>query len=243
MNNNPNIIQFGSDYDANNSDELVPEEELSLQEPPLMDLIEERENQILNENNILIPEQNMEAPIINEENHKLFDIPTNKFSEKYFHPPIFKKLGKYYNERRRDNKDLMRKRIKSNFYKKMRNKLNMKISALNIKEKFEWPQNLVINTTKSKNRKDLNTSLEQLLLENNILIYQNHRDILQAIKFDCMFEAKIKILFNEYTDSEQFQSVVKKWIDEEESYEYIYNYIIISKKYIKYLNKENNKDN
>ena len=58
-----------------------------------------------------------------------------------------------------------------------------------------------------------------------------------------MFEAKIKILFNEYTDSEQFQSVVKKWIDEEESYEYIYNYIIISKKYIKYLNKENNKDN
>ena len=45
MNNNPNIIQFGPDYEANNSDELVPEEELSLQELPLMDLIEERENQ------------------------------------------------------------------------------------------------------------------------------------------------------------------------------------------------------
>ena len=30
----------------------------------------------------------MEAPIINAENHKLFDIP--KFSEKYSHPPFLK---------------------------------------------------------------------------------------------------------------------------------------------------------
>ena len=119
----------------------------------------------------------------------------------------------------------MRKKIKSNFYKKMKNKLHTKFQTLNIKEKFDWPQNLVTNTTKSKNRTDLDTPLKQLLLENDILIYQNHKDILQANKLDCIFEAKIKDLFNEYIDSEQFQSVLKKMIDEEESYEYIHNYI------------------
>ena len=203
-----------------------------------MDLIEQQNQQIFQ-----IAEQNMEDPIINEEKNKLFDIPINKYKEKYSHPPIFKRLGKNYTERRKNNKDLMRKKIKSNFYKKMKNKLNMKFQTLNIKEKFDWPQNLVTNITKSKNRKDLDTPLKQLLLENDILIYQNNKNILQANKLDCIFESKIKDLFNEYIDSEQFQSVVKKMIDEEESYEYIHKYINVSKKFIKYFNEENNKDN
>ena len=71
----------------------------------------------------------------------------------------------------------------------------------------------------------MDTPLKQLLLENDILIYQNNKNILQANKLDCIFESKIKDLFNEYIDSEQFQSVVKKMIDEEESYKYIHNYI------------------
>ena len=114
-----------------------------------MDLIEQQNQQLFQ-----IAEPNMEDPIINEEKNKLFDIPINKYKEKYSHPPIFKRLGKNYTERRKNNKDLMRKKIKSNFYKKMKNKLNMKFQTLNIKEKFDWPQNLVTNITKSKNRKD-----------------------------------------------------------------------------------------
>ena len=185
-----------------------------------MYLIEQQNQQLFH-----ITEQNMEDLIINEEKNKLFDIPINKYKEKYSHPPIFKRIGKIYTERRKNDKHLMRKRIKSNFYKKMKNKLHTKFQTLGVKEKFDWPQNLVTNITKSKNRTDLDTPLGQLLLENDILIYQNNKDILQANKLDCIFEAKIKDLFNEYIDSEQFQSVLKKMIDEEESYEYIHNYI------------------
>ena len=203
-----------------------------------MYLIEQQNQQLFH-----ITEQNMEDLIINEEKNKLFDIPINKYKEKYSHPPIFKRIGKFYTERRKNDKHLMRKRIKSNFYKKMKNKLHTKFQTLGVKEKFDWPQNLVTNITKSKNRTDLDTPLGQLLLENDILIYQNNKDILQANKLDCIFEAKIKDLFNEYIDSEQFQSVLKKMIDEEESYEYIHNYINVSKKFIKYFNEENNKDN
>ena len=105
-------------------------------------MIAEIENRQLNVNDNLLYGEINEVSIINEEKYILFDLSENKVIKKYSRPPIFKRLGKYFTKRRRDNKDLMRKRIKSNFYKEMKNKLNKKLKKLNIKEKLDWPQDL-----------------------------------------------------------------------------------------------------
>ena len=173
---------------------------------------------------------------------KLFDEskPEDNKSEKYTGPPMFKRIGKYYSERRKENKDLIRKKIKSKFYKEIKNQLNERFKRLNIKDKFDWPQSLIINLEKSKNKKDLNTTLENLLLDNKILIYQKNIGILKDSGLKNIFETNMKDLYTEYLKSKQFQDVIGKLIDEQNSYEYIHNYIQISNDFIEFY--ENTKD-
>ena len=173
---------------------------------------------------------------------KLFDEskPEDNKSEKYTGPPMFKRIGKYYSERRKENKDLIRKKIKSKFYKEIKNQLNERFKRLNIKDKFDWPQSLIINVEKSKNKKDLNTTLENLLLNNKILIYQKNIGILKDSGLKNIFETNMKDLYTEYLKSKQFQDVIGKLIDEQNSYEYIHNYIQISNDFIEFY--ENTKD-
>ena len=173
---------------------------------------------------------------------KLFDEskPEDNKSEKYTGPPMFKRIGKYYSERRKENKDLIRKKIKSKFYKEIKNQLNERFKRLNIKDKFDWPQSLIINVEKSKNKKDLNTTLENLLLDNKILIYQKNIGILKDSGLKNIFETNMKDLYTEYLKSKQFQDVIGKLIDEQNSYEYIHNYIQISNDFIEFY--ENTKD-
>ena len=173
---------------------------------------------------------------------KLFDEskPEDNKSDKYSGSPMFKRIGKYYSEGRKENKDLIRKKIKSKFYKEIKNQLNERFKRLNIKDKFDWPQSLIINVEKSKNKKDLNTTLENLLLDNKILIYQKNIGILKDSVLKNIFETNMKDLYTEYLKSKQFQDVIGKLIDEQNSYEYIHNYIQISKDFVEFY--ENTKD-
>jgi len=173
---------------------------------------------------------------------KLFDEskPEDNKSDKYTGPPIFKRIGKYYSERRKENKNLIRKKIKSKFYKSIKTQLNKKFKRLNIKDKFDWPQSLIINLEKSKNKKDLNTRLENLLLDNKILIDEKNTGILENAGLKNIFETNMKNLYTEYINSKQFQDSIGKLIDEQNSYEYIHNYIQISKDFIEFY--ENTKD-
>ena len=173
---------------------------------------------------------------------KLFDEskPEDNKSDKYSGSPMFKRIGKYYSEGRKENKDLIRKKIKSKFYKEIKNQLNERFKRLNIKDKFDWPQSLIINVEKSKNKKDLNTTLENLLLNNKILIYQKNIGILKDSGLKNIFETNMKDLYTEYLKSKQFQDVIGKLIDEQNSYEYIHNYIQISKDFVEFY--ENTKD-
>ena len=132
------------------------------------------------------------------------------------------------------------KKIKSKFYKSIKTQLNKKFKRLNIKDKFDWPQSLIINVEKSKNKKDLNTTLENLLLDNKILIYQKNIGILKDSDLKNIFETNMKDLYTEYLKSKQFQDVIGKLIDEQNSYEYIHNYIQISNDFIEFY--ENTKD-
>lgn len=181
----------------------------------------------------------MKKQIIFEERYKLFDVPLaeENRSKNYSGSPIFKRIGRFYSERRKENKDLIRKKIKSKFYKEIKTQLNKKFKQFKIKEKFEWPQNLVTNVEKAKNKKDLNTSLENLFLENDILVYEKNKKTLKDTELKCIFEANMKDLYSEYIKSKQYQGAIDKLIGEQNSYEYIHNYIQISKDFVEYYEK------
>jgi len=74
-----------------------------------------------------------------------------------------------------------------------------------------------------------------------LILCPNNKDIQKENKLD--FEIKIKDLYEEYINSEQFQKAVKKLSDEEKSYEYIYNYINTSKDLLSYFKSTDNKKN
>ena len=62
-------------------------------------------------------------------------------------------------------KDDMRKRIKSNFYKQLKRKLNDKLREINIfNQNFAFSQSIIINVAKIENKKNLDMSLKEILL-------------------------------------------------------------------------------
>ena len=174
---------------------------------------------------------------------KLFDElkPEDNKSDMYSGPPIFKRIGKFYSERRKENKDLIRKKTKSKFYKEMKTQMNKRFKRLKIKDKFDWSQSLITNVEKSKNKKDLNTTLENLLLDNNILIYEKNRLTIKNTGLNNIFETNMKDLYTEYIKSKQFQDVIGKLIDEQNSYEYIHNYIQMSENFVDFYEKAKDK--
>ena len=74
------------------------------------------------------------------------------------------------------------------------------------------------------------------------ILIPNNKDIQKKNKLVCIFVTKIKDLYEEYINSEQFQKVIKKLSEEEKSYEYIYNYINTSKDLINYFKSTDNKE-
>ena len=148
-------------------------------------------------------------------------------------------------------KDNMRKRIKSDFYRKLKKKLNDKIKTLKLNEpNFDFAQYMIIDVTKEYNIKNLNMTLKEVLLEQheeNCCIQKNKEIINKYLKkddtFDIILEKQIKYLFNKYLNSEEFQESIKK-LSEEENYDYIYEYINVADNFIKdFINEEIEKNN
>ena len=91
---------------------------------------------------------------------KIFEKSINNFFEKFIKKPIFK------SSRKKDNrKDNMVKKIKSDLYKGILTKLNKELRKKNIIEKFDIPQLIVTDTSKSRNRKNLSMDLGEMLTE------------------------------------------------------------------------------
>lgn len=134
---------------------------------------------------------------------------------------------------KKDDEELMKKRILFDFYKEIKNMFDKRT------KKFSFDRKMKNDIKESDSDEDLNTFLETLLLDNIIVLCPNNKDIQKENKLD--FEIKIKDLYEEYINSEQFQKAVKKLSDEEKSYEYIYNYINTSKDLLSYFKSTDNK--
>lgn len=66
-----------------------------------LDLSKEKDDKNINQNNKLFQEIKNETSIINKKRYKFFDKPVDNIIEKYYYvPPIFKRFGKNYTEKR-----------------------------------------------------------------------------------------------------------------------------------------------
>ena len=80
-----------------------------------------------------------------------------------------------------------------------------------------------------------------MLLDNNILIYEKNRLTIKNTGLNNIFETNMKDLYTEYFKSKQFQDVIGKLIDEQNSYEYIHNYIQMSENFVDFYEKAKDK--
>ena len=101
-------------------------------------------------------EFNNELKIFNESLEK-------KFSSKYKKDPIFKQNGLYIKRRRKRMGDNIRKRIKSDFCKGIKKKLNNILKDQNIDQFFDFPQSIVTDVTKERNKNNFDMTLEEML--------------------------------------------------------------------------------
>jgi hypothetical protein len=130
------------------------EEENNIKEDQLRFGLEPNQNPAL---------QSFQLSELNEE-LKLFDESLEKkFSSKYETKPIFKQNRLNTKRRRKIMGDNMRKRIKSDFCKGIKQKLNYILKDKNIDQFFDFPQTIVTDVTKERNKNNLGMTLEEMI--------------------------------------------------------------------------------
>jgi hypothetical protein len=161
---------------------------------------------------------------------------------KYSFESTKKESKKIFIKNRKFMKDNRRKRIKSDFYRKLKRNLNNKLKALNLFDEndknFDFSQYMIINVTQKANTKHLNMTLKEILLEHhekNFSFQQNNYIINKYMKkddaLDKILKIQTKFLFNEYLNSEEFQESIKK-LSENENYDYIHKYIKVAENFV-----------
>ena len=86
-----------------------------------------------------------------------------EFSSKYSKAKIFNVIAINRKRKRKYMRDDKRKRIKSYFYKEIKNKLNKKLKVAKIDNLFNFPQSMVTDVTKEINKKHLGMTLGSIL--------------------------------------------------------------------------------
>ena len=191
-------------------------------------------------------------------NFKLFNViktdTTSKYSEKN---QIFMNKGPNIGKKRKFMKDMIRKRIKSDFYRVIRKNLNSKINSedINLKKSFDFPQTMITNVSKNHCKKNLNMTLKEILIfyyktDNqeinsiNLMISENNKSIILLLEnkkiyeLEYIFSMKIVDLYNEYTKSKQFQESILELKKEGNYFDYIKKYIEVAEKLVNYYQNQ-----
>ena len=178
---------------------------------------------------------------------------TSEYSKK---KQIFMNIGPNIGKKRKFMKDMIRKRIKSDFYRVIRKNLNSKINSevINLKKSFDFPQTMITNVSKNHCKKNLNMTLKEILefyykTDNqeinsiNLMISENNKSIILLLEnkkiyeLENIFSMKIVDLYNEYSKSNQFQESISELIKEGNCLDYIKKYIEVAEKLVNYYQK------
>ena len=162
--------------------------------------------------------------------------------------PIFSQWvpGKGIIKTRKYTNDDIFKKIRGKFFHEIViGKLNRILEKMNIQMKFEFAD-ISQNSNIKDNIKYLNSTLKEVL--KTVKFNQTVLDEIEKLGDDAeeikpILNAKIRYLYKEYFDSEEYQKSIGEMLEINENYDYIYLYIKKSKDFFNYYSKENSKKN
>lgn len=158
--------------------------------------------------------------------------------------------------KRVDMPDIKRKKIYTNIYRNIFKNLNKKICEYlgdKLGLKFcTLSQSIIANVAKSDNKKRMKMTLRELILDESFkesknikdkdsTNWDNNKKILKYLDSnkDCseiknILEMKLKDIYNEYLQSDEFQKSIQELIQDGRYYEYIHDYIEVAKNFVEY---------
>ena len=225
------------------------------------------ENIMLNENEISNKELNNNKKKIkkNKDKFKICHIEYKK-TQNDGNDKKDKIITNRLKHKRKYKPDDIRKKIKSRFHKSIKNIINENLRKAGSKKLFTFlPQVFITSIARPANRYVLNMSLREILQKNfvdeldekkyknkkidlakykknlSVLEYlDNNPEICKNSGFDIISKMKYCDLLEEYFKSNEFERAIFKLKEENEDEDYIKEYIIKSKNYVKFF-MENDK--
>ena len=167
-------------------------------------------------------------------------------------------------KKRKEKPDDIRKKIKSRFLKTIKNRVNQMLKIAKSEEYFDFlPQCFICNISKQKNKPIINMKFKKLMsqkffeeeekkdkkktspdkkkYENNerVLKYlEKNEEICKKSNFNVIGNMTFEELFREYLKSEEFEKEIEKLKEEQNSDNYIIDYIIKAYNFINYFSNE-----
>ena len=231
-----------------NISQTQSQESLSSTNSKNKDILSQTLNENLNEEeNSLYSEQT-----VNINDDSLFKFTTKK----YFYTPNGKR--RRIKKNRKYKSDDIRKKIKSRFHKTLKNIINENLKKAGSKKLFDFlPQCFIGNVSKKINNFCLNLTFRELLLKDFVTEtsketypnknvdykkYLRNKETLEYLDknpeickksgFDIIQETKYKNLLNVYFNSGEFEESLIRLKKENETKEYVQEYVIKAKRYV-----------
>ena len=190
--------------------------------------------------------------IVNKIEEHIAFIPAKfkEYYEKYKDDFIFKVMKE--KKLRKEKPDDIRKKIKSRFFKSLKNYINKELDKKGIELKFEYlPQSFINNISKEEIKLMLDKTLKEIIniycIERNDEKSEKNLNLLKYLedqkdknndkinKIYKIFQTKIKDLFNEYIHSEEFEQSLVKLKEEGNYFDYIKSYINEANNFINFF--------
>ena len=211
-------------------------------------------NRFIKSNNF---ECTMDENIKKKEKNEL-TILKNNFIVKHYHKATKGKIKKIEKPRKFKSDDI-RKKIKVNFHKELKNIINRNLKKAGSEVLLSFlPQSFLSNISKKLNHKYMNSTYEEILsldftkfqikvrnLEIEQKQYIKNLDLLNYLEknpqisknsgFDVIKKMKYRDLLNAYFESKEFENSISQLRNKKETDDYINTYILLSKNYINYF--------
>ena len=156
-------------------------------------------------------------------------------------------------ESRKEKPDEIRKKIKSRFFKSLKNCINDELNKISFPYEFEFlPQNFISNISKNENKIIINKTLKEIILDNkednsekcnnNIKLLEHlnlNKNNKEIGKIYNIFNQTFQNLFSEYLESKEFKNSIIKLKEEGNYFDYIKDYIDKAKDFVNYFSKSN----
>ena len=160
-----------------------------------------------------------------------------------------KRIRSKIKRRRREYHDNIRKKIKRNFFNKILvKKMNKELKKGGSKKYFAlFPQEIVADVTRKRNKKLLNMTLRQVITNSELYKSKSYNNFIHNINvleslndsknniLENLLNSKYSELFAQYLKSDSFENDVNKLKQKEEKEIYIERYEYLSKTWLEFF--------